>query len=160
MRAGPLEGARAGGLDDLADAFDFVGGEVVHHYGVALAEGWRQDLAQIGPERLAVHRAIQHPWSLDPVAAQAGNEGQGLPVAMGDCGDQPLALWRAPAQARHVGLHPAFIEEDQARRVEAGLRLAPFQPGLRDVGTLLFGCMGSLFLNVSPCRFRRFQTAP
>lgn len=79
---------------------------------------------------------------------------------MGYRGDQPLAPWRSPAQTRHVGLHPALIEEDQARRVEAGLRLAPFQPGLGNVGAILLFSMGSLFLNVSPCRSKRFQTAP
>ncbi len=81
-------------------------------------------------------------------------------MAMGYRGDQTLALWRPPSQARHVGLHPALIEEDQARWIEDGLRLTPLQPGLGDVGALLLGSVSCLFLNVRPWRFSRFQIAP
>jgi hypothetical protein len=37
---------------------------------------------------------------------------------MRDRGANPLAFGRAPAQSRHIGLHPCFVDEDELFGVE------------------------------------------
>ena len=51
-----------------------------------------------------------------------------------------------PTQAGQVGFRPRFVEEDQARRVKAGLLPPPRPPGALDVRTVLFAGAERLFL--------------
>ncbi|NDW07410.1 hypothetical protein [Jiella pacifica] len=66
------------------------------------------------------------------MAAQAGHEGLGLPIAEWRIGSQALAPQAAAAQRRHIGLHANFVDEHQPRRLPAheGLAaVAPFTTG-------------------------------
>jgi hypothetical protein len=51
-----------------------VAAEIVHDDDVAGLQGGDEDLLDIGSEALAVDRAIENPWSLDPVVAQGGQD--------------------------------------------------------------------------------------
>jgi hypothetical protein len=58
-----------------------------------------------GVEGLAGDGTIDHLWGGDGVVPQCGEEGAGLPVAVRDGADQPLAMRRVPA----VGAAARFI---------------------------------------------------
>ena len=79
---------------------------------------------------------------------QAGDEGAGLPVAVGCSHPQALAAWAAPVRAGHVGLRPGLVEEDQPRGIEVGLPVEPGLPAFQDVRAILLAGMAGLFLRV------------
>ena len=82
--------------------------------------------------------------------AQGGEEGAGLPVAVRNGADQALAARGAAIDARHVGLHPSLVDEDQPRSFELRLALAPSLPRRGNIGPLLLGGTERLFLSVRP----------
>jgi hypothetical protein len=54
--------------------------EIVHDDDVTAIQGREQHLLDIDCEPLTVDRAIENPRRLDPIVAQRGQEGCGLPV--------------------------------------------------------------------------------
>ena len=79
----------------------------------------------MGLKELAMDRALECEGGGDGGPGQAGEEGRGLPLAVGRIAVEALAL-RAPApQGRHVGLHPGLVDEDQPVRIDPGLERAP-----------------------------------
>lgn len=70
-------------------------------------------------------------------------------MAAGSGGMYPVAPLCPPAQTGHVGLGPAFVDEDESRRVEPALEPAPLLAGLQDVGAVLLAGTERLFLYVS-----------
>ena len=58
----------------------------------------------------------------------------------------PAAALRPPAQTGHVG--PAFVDEDETRRVQSSLEPAPLPAGLQDIGAVLLAGAERLFLYV------------
>ena len=64
----------------------------------------------------------------------------------------PLAALGAAAAPGQIGFRARFVEEDQPRRIEAGLRSPPVPPRPPDVGTVLLTGPERLFLYVSPSR--------
>jgi hypothetical protein len=71
-------------------------------------------------------------------------------MAMGAARHQALPSRRPPTQAGHVGLGRRFVDEDEPAGGELTLPRSPLLPRDRDIGPVLFGCMESLFLYVSP----------
>jgi hypothetical protein len=63
-----------------------------------------------------------------------------------------LAALGAATTPGHVGFRARFIEEDQPRRIEAGLLSPPVPPRPPDVGAVLLAGAERLFLYVSPSR--------
>lgn len=112
----------------LADSGTFVAPQVIENDDVARSECRHQRLLDPGQEDGAVDGTIQNEWCHDLVVAQAGQERQGLPMAVGDLGKAGLAA-RAPAVGTgHVGLDPGLVEEDQAARVNLVLMSLPAFP--------------------------------
>ncbi len=105
----------APGPDGGSCGLDLVAAQIVQDDDVARREGWGQDLLDIEHEEFAVDGTVDHPWRVDAVVAQGGDEGLGLPVAEGGVGLQAFAPHPPAAQGRHVGLHPGFVDEHQAR---------------------------------------------
>ena len=99
--------------------------EIVHDHDVAWAEAWHQDLLDVGEEAFAVDRAIEDARCCDLADPQGGEEGQGLPVAMGNPRLEPLAAPAPAAQGSHVGLDPCFVDEHQPRGLDACLDPVP-----------------------------------
>jgi hypothetical protein len=58
------------GPDCVADGRAFVTAEVIHDHQITGMERRPKDLFDIGPEPLAVDRAIQQPGRFDPVVSQ------------------------------------------------------------------------------------------
>jgi hypothetical protein len=63
-----------------------------------------------------------------------------------------LAALSATAAPGHIGFRARFVEEDQPRRIEAGLLSPPVPPRPPDVGAGLLAGAERLFLYVSPSR--------
>jgi hypothetical protein len=135
----------AAGFDGFSNTCDLVNTDVVHEQDVASFQGRREDLFDIGRERLAIHRASQHKGSGHAIVAQGGDESAGFPVAMQDFLDQPLAAWRAATETGDIARDAGFIDEDQSLRIKP--RLPPSQ-GLStggDVRPILLGGAQTFF---------------
>lgn len=89
--------------------------------------GRYDELLDIGGEELAVDRYVEQAWSIDPVVAQDGDEGQRAPLAEGRLGMEPLAPPRPTMGAGHIGLGPGLIDKDEARGSKLALILLPPQ---------------------------------
>ena len=135
----------AGGADGAAHGLAFVAAEIVHDDDVAGLERRDENLLDIGEEAFAVDRPVDDAGCVDAVAAQGGEEGQRPPAAMRHLGDQPLAAGRPAVAARHVGLGPGLVDEDQARRIKPALILLPLRPPPCDVGPVLLAGVQAFF---------------
>jgi len=67
-------------------------------------------------------------------------------MALWDAGAQPLALRSASAPPGHVGRRTRLVDADQPFRIEVGLALKPVLAPLQDIGAILLGRVGGLFL--------------
>jgi hypothetical protein len=61
-----------------------------------------------------------------------------------------MAACAAAITLRHVGGSPGLVEENQPRRVQFRLPLAPFAAGLSDIRAVLLGRVVRLFLSAKP----------
>lgn len=136
---------RASLTDGLAYSFALVAAEVVHDHDVALAQRGRQDLFDIGQEPVGIDWPVQDEGRGDLVASQSGEEGQGLAMAMGNLGQQPLSASAAAVGAGHVGLGPGFVDEDQASRIKTLLVALPAFPLPGHVRPILLGGVQAFF---------------
>jgi hypothetical protein len=133
-----------------------VGAEVVEDDDVAWLEGGDEELLDIGAKALAVDRAVEQAGRVEAVVAQRGEEGRGFPMAVRNLGDQALAARRPAVAARHVGLGPGLVDEDQARRIDAALTGAPARAMAAYVrARLLAGDEGLLWMARPSFRRRR-----
>ena len=80
---------------------------------VALVQGRGQLGLDIAVEDRAVHCPAEHPGRVQPVMAQRGDEGLGLPVAEGGMIDQACPAWRPSGGLGHIGLEGSFVDERQ-----------------------------------------------
>jgi hypothetical protein len=98
-----------------------------------------------GQEDRAVHRVIDDKRRDDRLAAQGGDKGGDLPMAMRHKADQPRAAPGAAAGADHVGAGAGLVEEHQVRRIKRGLLVPPALARLGDVGALLLAGVQNFF---------------
>ena len=136
----------------------FVAPEIVHHHHIARAQGWDENVLDIGPEGFAVDRAVQNKWRVNPVVAQGCDECHGAPVSVWCAADQALTLGRPSPEWRHVGLGPGLINEDKATRVDPPLMALPAGAAAAYIGAVLFLGELGLFLNEYPVRCTKAQT--
>jgi len=118
-----------------------VGRQIVHDDDVAFFEGRRELGLDVSLEDAPVHRRVDDEGGGQSVAAQAGDEGLGFPMAERSFGAQALTLWATSAQARHLCGGSGFVEENQPVRFKPHPwlpRACPFFARLLDVGTILF----------------------
>lgn len=128
-------------LDSGFGPWALVGGEVVEDDDIALIEGRSELGLDIGFEDLAVHRAIDDEGRGEAVAAQAGDEGLGIPMTEGGLGAQALALGTAPVEPGHLCRGSGLVDEDQPMGLTPHPRLTlvgPLVARLFDVGAILF----------------------
>ena len=140
----------AGSSYGCADDGGLVAAEVVHDDHVAWRQCRHEDPFDIGPERIAVDRAVDHPRCLDPVVAQGCDERRGVPVAEGGIALQPRAARSPAAQRCHVGLGPGFVNEHQPTRIDTGLMFLPPGPLSRDIRAGLLLSQRGFFLKLNP----------
>ena len=125
-------------LDDGASGLAFVAAEVVQDEDIARREGRSENLLDVEEEGFAVDRPVDHLRRTNLVVAQRGDEGQGLPMAMGRIGLQPSSPRPPAAQGRHVGLHPGLVDEHKLRGRDPALMGLPSRPLSRHVRARLF----------------------
>jgi hypothetical protein len=77
--------------------------EVVDDDDIAL-ERWHETLFDIRQEGLSGHGAIKHAWRGHSIAAQAGHEGDRLPVSVRHMADEPIAAQATAAKPQHFGI--------------------------------------------------------
>ena len=109
---------RAGRFNSVAHAVDFVRGEVVGNHHVTGLQRRYEDLFDVGEEAGPVHRAIEDPRRGEPRHPQRGDEGTALPPTLGRVIGDPLAAKAASIAPQEIGGDPAFIQKDEASRVE------------------------------------------
>ena len=151
---GEEEEVGAGGSDRVAHGLAFVRAEIVGHDDIVWLEGRDQELRDVGEEALAVDRAVKETRRLDPIAPQSGQERRGFPVSVRDLVDQSAPARRPAVKAGHVGLGPGLVDEDEPRRIDELLILAPSDPVALYVRTVLLAGDEGLFLGVKPMRRR------
>ena len=142
---GQEEQLGAGGADRLAYGLAFVTAEIVDDDDIAGLQGGDENLLDVSAEARAIDGAVEHPWGIDTIMAQGGQEGHGLPAALRNLGVEPLTARRPPPERRHVGLGPGLVDEDQALRRDAVLILDPLCPPAGDVGAILFAGVHGFF---------------
>jgi hypothetical protein len=135
----------AGGADGSTNGFAFVATEIVHDDDVALLERGHEDLLDIGQEAPAVDRTVDDAGRVDPVRPQCRQEGQRPPFAERRLGEEPLTSRASSMPARHVGLGPGLVDEDQPRRIELGLMALPALTPPCDVGPVLLRGVQAFF---------------
>lgn len=99
----------------------------------------------IGNDRTAVDRAVQLHRGHHAGAAQAGNEGGGLPMSTAHARAHLLAALAASVATQHVGRRPRFVDEEQAFGIRIERAIEPLFPALQGVGAVLLGCGRGLF---------------
>lgn len=135
---GQEQEARTDVTDGLACLLSLMTSQIVENDDVALFQGGDKGLFDPGREGHAVDRPVQDERRDDTVMPQPGQEGQRLPMAMRHLGQIGLAA-RAPAAGPgHVGLHPGFIDEDQAAGVNLVLVRLPAGPEPGQLRPILF----------------------
>ena len=128
--------------------------EIVDDDDAARLERRDQELLDPGGEALAIDRSIDHAGCDDAVMPQAGDEGQRLPMAVRDLGDERLALVAPSVGPRHIGFRPGLINEHQALGVYVPLEREPAGAASGNIRTVLLLGEECLFLNVLPMRLR------
>lgn len=137
--------ARASGPDRVSDSGFLVAGQVVEDDDVAGRERGAELLLYPLREAGAVYRLIEDKGCVDPVAAQCGDEGHRLPVAIGHFCVKPLTFGCPTPQRCHVGLGPGLIDEDEAGRVRPSLILLPLRASPGNLRPQLLGGQNAFF---------------
>jgi hypothetical protein len=119
--------------------------EIVENDNVAWLEGRDQELFDIGQETPAVDGTVDDRRSVDPVMAKRGEEGQRLPMTVRDLGAQPFTPATATMGARHIGLGPGLVDEDEAPGIKPSLITLPACAPTRHVAPILFGRQHGFF---------------
>lgn len=130
---------RAAGSYGGPGCLAFVRPEIVEHHDIAWCKRWREKLLDIGCEEQAVDWPVYHARCVDPIMAQACDEGQRLPMAVRHLGAKPLPSRRPTSERRHVGLDPCLVDENEAPGADPALMRLPALALARDVRPILLG---------------------
>jgi len=129
----------------LAHELAFVAAEIVHDHDVAGTKRRDKDLLHVEAEAVAVDRALEKPWRLDPITTQGRQERHGLPATVWNLGGKPLTARRPSPQCCHIGPGPGLVDENQALRFDAILVFDPLGSPPCDVGTIAFASHYAFF---------------
>ena len=110
---GEVDKNGAARFDGFLDAGDLMNRDIVHEHDVTFFQGWSQNLFDIGPERLAVHRAFEHKRRGDPIVAQCSDECRGLPIAVQHLLGEALSARGAAVEAGDGARDTGFIDENE-----------------------------------------------
>jgi hypothetical protein len=111
--------------------------QIVHHNDVALPQRGNQELLDPGLECFRVDRSVKDARGDGAVITQPGHEGERLAMIVWDFGDQPLAFGATAMCARHIGLHPGFVDEGQTGRGDLALPVLPLPSPAGHIGPIL-----------------------
>lgn len=131
--------------DCFGDGCALVTAEMIEHHDLAWPERGSEALFSVGCEDLGVHGTVDHHGREHLVASYGGDQGRGLPAAVRNFGDEPLAARATAMGPRHVGLDPGLVDEDQLVGRQLRLPFAMRPAGLRDVRPVLLGGVQRFF---------------
>ena len=134
-----------GGADGLAHGAGFMGAEIIHDDDITWREGWNQHFLDIDAKALAIDRAVEQPWRLDAVVAQAVRN---VMVFQWPKGALPRSRTPRGAQPRS-GAMLVFVQvvnKNQPRRIKYGLEFQPLPAPAGNIGAVLFAGGQRLFL--------------
>lgn len=80
-------------LAHLTHELSPVAAEIVHDHHVVCRKRRHQHPLDIGPKARAVHCSVEKPGGVDAIHPQGGDEGHGVPMAIGDLGRESGAAW-------------------------------------------------------------------
>ena len=128
-----------------------------HDHDVALRERGRERFLHPFLERGCVDRSVEGFLRHEARQAQAGDQRDGLVMAVRNSGSQPSTAPTASAFAHHVRGGPGLVDEHQLRRIEVELPREPGPTLRQNVRAPLFLGMRSLFLKVISWRSKNRQ---
>ena len=135
-------------FEDGLGLIALMAGQVVENDDIARSQRRRELRLDVDLEDLLGHWAVDDPGRCQPVAAQPGNKGLGLPMPKRRTSPEPLATKGSTAQSGHLRRGRRFIYEDQPVRLIAHLRLAaqpPPAPRFAHVIASAFRCQKLFF---------------
>ncbi len=136
---------RASGPDRGPDSGLFVAGQIVQDDDVTWPQRRTELLLDPLGKACAIDWLIKHERRVDPVAAQGGDEGHRLPMAIRHLGVEPLAFGCPATQRGHVGLGPGLVDKNKASGVRSVLELLPLLAPPGHLGPQLFGGKHAFF---------------
>lgn len=139
------EEVRADIPDRISGGFSFVASQIVEDDDIAGFQSWHQALPDPCCKGDAIDGAIEDEGGNDAVAAQTGQKGQRLPVTVRNFRDERLSALTPAAGARHVGLDPGFVDEDETVRIKPMLMGLPSHPEPGHLRTILLACHQRFF---------------
>jgi len=129
--------ARADRFDGLAHANDLVSRKIIHDDGIAASKRRGQTFLNIGDEGWSVHRPVEDEGRDHSVVAQAGYEGDGLPMTVRRVTNQSNAPWTSTVEPHHLGAGSGLVDKHQPRRVKRALLSNPASSRAGDIGPSL-----------------------
>jgi len=122
------EEVRADITDRIAGRLSFVTSQIVEDDDIASLQRWHQALLDPCCEGDAIDGAIKDEGGDDAVVAQAGQESQRLPMTVGNFCNERLSALTPAAGARHIGLDPGLVDEDEPLWIKPMLMGLPSFP--------------------------------
>ena len=110
---GEVQQGTAPSFDERPYGRSVMGGEVVHHHHLSRLEGWTELLAHVPFEGVPVDRSGNDQRGQRPRQTQATDQGLVQAVVAGHLAHRTQVTGRAGVPARHGGVEPAFVQEDQ-----------------------------------------------
>jgi hypothetical protein len=136
---------RADRFDRLADTSDLVGRKIIHDDGIAAIERRGQTLLDIRDKGRSVHWSVNDEGRDHPIIAQAGHEGDGLPMPVRRVADQSSAPRRSTVEPHHLGGGGSLVDKHQSGRVKQALLSNPATARAGDVGASLLRGVQTFF---------------
>jgi len=129
----------------MPDRIGFMASKIIHDHDVAFGQCRNEELLYVFEEAGAIDRAIEHARSRYLVSAKRCYERQRIPVTMRRLAQQPLSSGAPASEARHIGLCPCFIDEDQPPWIEGRLQSLPPYAAARNVRSILLAAEQAFF---------------
>src|SRR2546430_4973297 len=122
--------------------------KVVHDDDVTAVERWSQTLFDVCEEDCPVHRPIDHEGCDHPVVAQSDNQGDGLPMAVGNGPDQSFAARATAPKSHRAGASGGLVDEYQSGGIKQALLANPAPPRPRHVRPFLLRRAQAFFAGI------------
>src|SRR5215471_4627604 len=146
-----IERGRTHSLDRVRHTGYLMSRKVVHDDDVTVVERWSQTLFDVCEEDRPVHRPIDHERCDHPVVAQSDNQGDGLPMAVGNGPDQSFAPRATAPKSHQAGAGGGLVDEHQSGGIK--------RRRARATSARSCSVARRLFLTVTLCRSKNRQTA-
>src|SRR5256884_4574148 len=117
--------------------------KVVHDDDVTAVERLSQTLFDVCEEDCPVHRPIDHEGCDHPVVAQSDNQGDGLPMAVGNGPDQSFAPRATAPKSHQAGAGGGLVDKHQSGGIKQALLANPAPPRPRHVRPFLLARAGA-----------------